>query len=120
MIPAGSSAILAPVHLPQGAEIKNVSIRFIDNNPNFGSDINFFLYRGTVEGTGVQEILSTSSINFFSSPQTQQVVTAPKVGKSRIDNKNFFYHLSVNSPKWPGNSSLVYVSAVIEWTFPAP
>ena len=104
---SGSGGMVAPVHLPQGAEITNLKVFFNDTSEN---DMSVSLYRQYLTGCGYQVLASVSSSGdggYYS--EENNSITSPIV-----DNMTNSYHIYAYSDSW--DSDLKIKGAVITYT----
>lgn len=110
----------APVHLPQGAQVKNVIVTFVDTSGTHNLAINVLRTPNAALGTvGIASVVNTGSQPLSTSTTDFQSVTqAVPVGNSIIDNQSFNYFVEVIGSNWSGNLATTMKSIVIEWEMP--
>lgn len=112
--PAGNIAFLAPLYLPDGATIQDVTYSYIDNDPN--RRIQFYI-QGTVQGGGmgagwVDAVHGTEG-DSVKPVRKMQPFTTPRV----IDNRNRSYVLSVVIDSG-ATTNLQFLGASVRYTLP--
>jgi len=105
----GNAWLLAPVHLPQGAEITAMHATYLDNAT--GNMIvtlesrqitGSLVVHGSLNSTGTSVSVITKSTNTIVDPI--------------VDNTSRGYHIRVSSTSWPGNLLLRVFGVRVEYT----
>ncbi len=108
---ANSTFIIAPVNLPQGAQVTEVTFYFMDNSPQdlslslAAEDINF----GTFTSPFVSATTSGSAIGW------QSIIVTPS-SPVVIDNTNRSYFVKAYGD-WPGNFTLAIKGVRIKYNY---
>jgi hypothetical protein len=104
---SGSGALVAPVHLPQGAVVTGFRVFFYDNSTG---DLDVKWARQTMTSGGYSFLAEVSSagISGYGNRSTTSI------GGNPIDNTSFSYHVYAYSTAW--DSSLKIKGALITYT----
>lgn len=107
-VSTGSTFLIAPVFLPDGATILSLSYTCYDNDATYDSGV--WLYRD-----GTSDWLIAGGIYTSSSSTTAQTVTATDISNPIVDNSLYGYHvyMSINGS---AGSNLAPIRVVIEYT----
>ncbi len=106
---SGSHALVAPVHLPHGAEVTEFEVFFYDTSVN---DMVVYLARQYFSGSysWMAQVNSSGTDGYYS--EIDDTILQPN-----IDNKQGSYHVYAYSTNWDG-SNLRIKGAVITYTTP--
>ncbi len=89
--PTGRGDLIAPVHLPHGAEITSITVYFHDSDGS--EDVNFWLFRQLLGGTSVSTVASGASSG---TPGNTSITQPPvSVPFGTIDNNAYTYKLRI-------------------------
>lgn len=102
--------MVAPVHLPHGANITRFTMNFVDNST---SDLHMALDVRPHNDTGLTELSSLNSSGV--SGDSQNVDSLAATLSHNVNNNGNGYFVRVFSP-WPGTVDLRIISAVVEYT----
>ena len=89
MVSTFDTPLVAPVNLPDGAEITEVKAYVIDDDPD--ADFEVWLYRMALLDEFAEDMATASS----SGATGAQMVTAPAVVYSTIDNTSWAYYVTI-------------------------
>lgn len=106
----GNAELFAPVQLPHGATVTNVTFYFTDNA---SGNLRMRLYKQSHSTTSFDDLASIDT-NFVSGTNVDR--TDSSIDFAIIDNTVNSYFLSVDSAGWPGNSTLSINSVIIQYT----
>lgn len=98
---SGTGFFTAPVNLPEGAVLKNIT-GFYYRNAATAAGLNLFLYRLDMQ-TGIVLGYPTTSTN-TSSGYFSLSVAIPDNADARIDNSHYSYFVGLTSSAWSGNT----------------
>lgn len=106
-IVSGSGALVAPVHLPQGAVVTALQIFFYDNS---ASDLSVTLYRLNMTGgnAGLASVTSSGVPGYAN-------ITDTTISLATIDNTFYSYHIYAYCSSWD-SSNLRIMGALITYT----
>jgi len=108
---SGFQSIYAPVHLPHGARVTEVTVWFVDNDNSVDANLTFMLrYHNHITnfGFGPMSLVTSSGAN-----SDTQTLTDNTIFANTIDNENRNYSFWIFSDAW--NSSFIIRSVRITY-----
>jgi len=106
-IASGSGALVAPVHLPQGAVVTEFKVFFYDNS---GGDMSVYLQKQSMQGGGYAHMAQVSSAGVLEYDSRTDI----SISSATIDNTTYSYLVYAYSAAW--DSNLKIKGALVTYT----
>jgi hypothetical protein len=98
--PSGTGALVAPVHLPHGAEVTRFQVFFYDTS-SYNMRVTLYGHSLTSCGYfGLADVYSSGSSGYYS-------VTDTSIQYSTIDNTDSTYHVKAYADPWVGYGLMI-------------